>query len=120
MQYNNLQKSGSQENRMLQQNRRTVKLKKGAGRNSGVPKKHKIIGIGLVALDIVCASNNSEVQFYAGGTCGNVITILSCLGWDAAPVARLGKDINSEIVASDMKEWGVDEEFLRLSPFSNT
>ncbi len=41
----------------------------------------KIIGTGLIALDVIVnAEHNREPFFQAGGTCGNVLSILSFLG----------------------------------------
>ena len=49
-----------------------------------------VTGMGLVALDMVITEpSDREPRFFAGGTCGNVLTILSYLGWAATPVARL-------------------------------
>jgi fructokinase len=43
------------------------------------------MGTGLVALDLVVSNDNSvPPRYYAGGTCGNVLTILSFLGWEHA------------------------------------
>ena len=45
-----------------------------------------VVGTGLVALDIVINSDvHRPPQLWAGGTCGNVLTILSYLGWHAYP-----------------------------------
>jgi len=50
------------------------------------------IGAGLVALDVVINGNPKiPLKLFAGGSCGNVLTILSFLNWDAFPVARLKK-----------------------------
>lgn len=64
------------------------------------------IGAGFVALDIV----ESSVQPFAaaGGSCGNVMAILSWLGWDAKPVARIGADWAGELVTTDMTRSGAD------------
>jgi len=80
----------------------------------------EIWGIGLVALDLIIASERSEPSVAAGGTCGNVLSILSRLGWHATPIARLGKDAASKKVESDLCEWGVDIRFLHLRPTAKT
>lgn len=49
------------------------------------------IGTGLIALDIV--ESDSFVFRSAGGSCGNVMTMLAWLGWDALPVGRIGGDV---------------------------
>ena len=45
-----------------------------------------IFGTGLIALDLVISSDPATpVQSWVGGTCGNVLSILAYLGWDAFP-----------------------------------
>ena len=56
-------------------------------KKSAEPLKPTVVGTGLVALDVVVSGD--DVKYFAGGTCGNVLTCLSYLGWDAKPVARL-------------------------------
>jgi fructokinase len=77
--------------------------------------QRRVIGIGLVALDIVIDEGTDErVGAWAGGSCGNVVSILSWMGWDAAPVARLDDTQNSRIVRDDLRRWDVDERWLSL------
>jgi sugar/nucleoside kinase (ribokinase family) len=80
-----------------------------------------VVGTGLVALDVVI---NSDVHrppwLWAGGTCGNVLTILSYLGWHAYPVARLHGDTASEHVRRDLSQWGVHLEFVYSDPGGST
>src|SRR4051794_11649471 len=74
-----------------------------------------IVGIGLVALDVVVDERSDErLGAWAGGSCGNVLTILSWLGWDAAPVARLADDPNGGIVRADLERFGVDTRWIAL------
>jgi hypothetical protein len=62
-------------------------------------KTPKVLGTGLIALDVVINTEFDRVPFFwAGGTCGNVMTILSSLGWDSYPVARLNGDSASRRV----------------------
>ena len=57
---------------------------------SGVPV---VAGTGLVALDVVINhATGSPQKVFAGGTCGNVLTILSYLGWLSYPIARMDRD----------------------------
>lgn len=80
-----------------------------------------VIGSGLVALDVVVnKSSGDEVQWYAGGTCGNVLTILSFLGWRAKPVSRLKGDLPSEWLLEDLEEWGVDTSLISTSEDGST
>lgn len=81
------------------------------------PSRPVIFGTGLLALDLVIPpSDNSPTQAFAGGTCGNVLTILSFLGWDAYPIARLNGDRASQLVRKDLKYWGVHLQFSEQSP----
>ena len=66
----------------------------------------KCIGCGFVALDIV---EGEKGQFgVAGGSCGNVMAILSWLGWKAQLVARLGSDDIGDLITDNLLEKGVD------------
>lgn len=64
------------------------------------------MGSGFVALDVV--EGGHEQFAAAGGSCGNVLTILAWLGWSSAPVARLGADPAGEFVREDLRAFGVD------------
>jgi sugar/nucleoside kinase (ribokinase family) len=80
-----------------------------------------VIGTGLLTLDIVITSNARRApRLYAGGTCGNVLSILSYLGWKAFPVARLNGDAASKHVLNDLTTWGVETRYATLSPSANT
>lgn len=88
---------------------------------SAAVKKSKIFGVGLIALDLVMGMEpNSPVRSWAGGTCGNVLSILAYLGWDAFPIARMNGDPASERVRADMMRWGVRLDFAGCSPTSHT
>lgn len=76
-----------------------------------------IYGTGLVALDIVINSSTHEPAYHwAGGTCGNVLTILAYLGWNSFPIARLNKEAPALRVKEDMKRWKVRLDFTELNP----
>lgn len=81
---------------------------------SALTKRPAVLGSGFVALDIVLSSNAGvPIHNYAGGTCGNVLTILSFLGWDACPIARIGTDTASVFLLSDLERWKVRTELLQ-------
>jgi fructokinase len=85
------------------------------------PSKPVVIGTGLVALDVVIADNvTTDPKLCAGGTCGNVLTALSYLGWDSYPIARLRSDAASKRVVEDLRCWGVKLDFLSLSDSGST
>ena len=73
------------------------------------------VGTGLVVLDAICADGR-EPRFLAGGSCGNVMAILSHLGWDAYPAARLGDDPEGRRVVGDMRRWGARTALVRVEP----
>jgi len=81
-----------------------------------------IVGTGLVALDVILDEDDSVRAPYlqAGGTCGNVLAILSYLGWRAFPVARLNGDLAAQHVQRDLARCGVALDFAHLSPGSAT
>lgn len=79
------------------------------------------VGTGLIALDIVVTDRNGVgPRCWAGGTCGNVLTILAYLGWRTYPVATLGEDVAAERVLEDLQRFGVSTQFLRRSMARHT
>jgi len=73
----------------------------------------RVVGTGLLAADVLLdARCPSMGRFHAGGTCGNVLTILGALGWASQPVARLGNDLAGSVIRRDMQAWGVDVSLL--------
>jgi hypothetical protein len=83
----------------------------------------------LVALDLVVSqTENSASRHYAGGTCGNVLTILSFLGWDDVTEDQFGLDTRIILAAADFSKelttavmWlidrGIDVRCVRLKPY---
>ena len=42
-----------------------------------------IVGAGLISLDVLILDGQRvPISYYVGGTCGNVMMILSYMGWD--------------------------------------
>jgi sugar/nucleoside kinase (ribokinase family) len=71
------------------------------------------VGTGLLALDVVFSENEeASLKYYAGGTCGNVLTILSYLGWSALPISRLASDSASKRILGDLERWGVSVKYV--------
>ena len=93
---------------------------KASKRLKTMPCSPKIVGIGLVALDLVWSVDRPDVEFFAGGTCGNVLAILAYLGWKAIPVSRIDDDIAGKLVRDDLGRWGTDSKFLSLRPPAKT
>ncbi|MBL7061945.1 MAG: hypothetical protein ISS54_04340 [Dehalococcoidia bacterium] len=81
-----------------------------------VNPKPRCTGTGLITLDIVMAQYaQAEPRYWAGGSCGNVLTILSYIGWDSNPIARLGNDVAGKYLVKDMETWGVNCSNICLS-----
>jgi len=79
------------------------------------------IGAGLLALDVVLSDISKNcAQFLAGGSCGNVLTILSYLGWQSYPVARLSNNGASELLIDDLKTWKVKDDLLTFTEDGST
>lgn len=72
-----------------------------------------VLGSGFLALDVV---EGQYGQFAtAGGSCGNVLTMLAWLGWSSAPVARLGDDLAGQYVCEDLEAFDVDLRHIQLA-----
>lgn len=79
------------------------------------------IGTGLVALDVVCSTQSKSVPaYFAGGTCGNVLTILSYLGWRALPISRLAPGKPAERLLADLRHWKVQTSLITTSEDGST
>lgn len=84
-------------------------------------KTPTVIGTGLIALDVVIADSiQVDPLLCAGGTCGNVLTALAFLDWNAYPIARLRADSASKRVTDDLKSWGVRLDFVALGDQGST
>lgn len=68
------------------------------------------LGTGLIALDIVVSE--SIVFRSAGGSCGNVMTMLAWLGWDAGPVGRIGEDSCGDYIIEEYEFRNVNTKYL--------
>ncbi|ACB73837.1 PfkB domain protein [Opitutus terrae PB90-1] len=75
------------------------------------------VGTGFLALDMLLLGKDrvKANALYAGGSCGNVLSILAHLEWESYPVARLGTDRMAEDVLSDLERSGVRTDFVLRS-----
>lgn len=81
----------------------------------------KVVGTGLIALDLVISADPVKpIQSWAGGTCGNVLSILAYMGWNSYPIARLRHDAAAARVAADLERWGVHLDFIHSEPTMST
>ena len=70
-------------------------------------------GTGFLALDVVMNGHPKiPLGTWAGGSCGNVLTILSYLGWKSLPIARVGNDSSARKLLRDLILWGVDTKLI--------
>jgi fructokinase len=85
------------------------------------PISNTILGTGLIALDAVLNGKpDMQPQYFAGGSCGNVLTILSYMGWDVYPIARLSNNIAGRILLDDFIRWNVKKEFVSTESDGST
>lgn len=84
-------------------------------------KKPICFGAGLVALDVILnGSPETLPKLSAGGSCGNVISILGYLGWHSNPVARLANDQAGAELINDLKRWGIHIDNISISGEGST
>lgn len=71
------------------------------------------VGAGLISLDVLIRDGQKmPVSFYVGGTCGNVMMILSHMGWDTYPIARLDGTKDARRILDDMEKHHVHTDFI--------
>src|SRR5437867_1521785 len=81
----------------------------------------RALGTGLVTLDVVLHAGSVEPPpSYAGGTCGNVLTILSYLGWETVPISRLSPGTATERLFADLARWNVSTDFISIERGGST
>jgi fructokinase len=80
------------------------------------------VGSGFVALDLIYLGHGGEKPdfTFAGGSCGNVLTILAFLGWDSVPVIRLKDDREATQLIADLEKWQVNTQFVRQEDTGST
>ncbi len=78
------------------------------------PVQRTAVGCGLVAWDVVLSPESHVVYSGVGGTVGNVLSILSFLGWHSVPIVRLGADNAGLRVLQDLVSAGVDTSAICL------
>lgn len=79
-------------------------------------KELTCVGAGLVALDVILnGSPSTPAKLCAGGSCGNVMSILAFLGWDSKPIARFSDNNAAKNLFADFKNFKVDTSLISLS-----
>ena len=90
-----------------------------------------VIGTGIFNLDIIVKRDYPEwpqlrpftdnvVMEEVGGTCGNVMCMLSSMGWDARPLACLDDSPEGLKITEDLKRYGCDCRFVSNTPDGGT
>lgn len=71
-------------------------------------------GVGFIVLDVihVSQSHGSSQEWFAGGSCGNVLAILAFLGWQSSVAARLGRDWAGGQLLADLHRWDVATDLV--------
>src|SRR5688572_8995816 len=75
----------------------------------------RCIGTGFIALDIIRSALDQSTTIerrHAGGSCGNVLAILSYLGVEATAVGRIGDDPAGGELLADLRRCKVDVKLL--------
>ncbi len=83
-----------------------------------IPNKNELIcvGTGLVALDVILnGSPSTPAKLCAGGSCGNVMSILAFLGWNSKPIARFSNNNAAKNIFEDLENFKVDTSLISLS-----
>lgn len=81
----------------------------------------RALGTGLVALDVVLnLETRQPPRCYAGGTCGNVLTALSYLGWQTAPISRLAPGPAAERLLGDLRDGNVSTDLVTVQDDGST
>lgn len=79
-------------------------------------RQHSCVGTGFIVLDVIRNSvrTSTTEKRFAGGSCGNVLTILAYFGWDANAVGRIGDDHAGRELVADLAKWGVETKLLQV------
>jgi fructokinase len=83
-------------------------------------RKPICVGTGLISLDIITGHELTMPVKLAGGSCGNVLSILAYLHWKSYPIARLKDDSAAKVVVSDMQRWYVNTSLVYHNSLGTT
>ncbi len=78
--------------------------------------QHSCVGTGFIVLDVIRNSvgTTATEKRFAGGSCGNVLTILAYFGWNANAVGRIGDDHVGHELVNDLSKWHVNTKLLQM------
>lgn len=80
--------------------------------SANVLQAPRIVGTGLVALDVLICDQVQSGTSSLGGSAGNVLAILAYLGWCAVPVVKLGNDRAAIRISSEFEALNADTRFI--------
>lgn len=79
------------------------------------------VGAGLIALDVIINGvPSTPAKLCAGGSCGNVLSILSFLGWKSKPIGRLANNKAAENLLTDFSNFKVDTSLISTTEDGKT
>lgn len=73
-----------------------------------------------MTLDIIMKNNAKKYLEYAGGSMGNVLSILSYFGWSSYPISLIGNDRASDVIIKDIKQWKVNTDYIFREDYIST
>lgn len=78
--------------------------------------QHSCVGTGFIVLDVIryAVGPTASERRFAGGSCGNVLTILAYFGWNANAVGRIGDDHVGHELVDDLAKWRVNTKLLQM------
>lgn len=72
-----------------------------------------VVGMGYLALDVIYNENRRNyTSKHLGGSTGNVLSILSYLGWKSYPIAAVGHDRASIEIIKEFHNWKIETDFV--------
>ncbi|GJH22673.1 hypothetical protein CBA19CS22_39045 [Caballeronia novacaledonica] len=80
----------------------------------------RVVGTGLLALDVLLDDQNAGSRAELGGSAGNVLAILAFFGWSSVPVAKLGEDVAGARIRHEFEGLRADTRFISLERHART
>ncbi|CAB4048503.1 PfkB family carbohydrate kinase [Paraburkholderia phenoliruptrix] len=80
----------------------------------------RVVGTGLLALDVLLNEGKTGSRAELGGSAGNVLAILAFLGWSSVPVARLGTDVAGSRIRREFEFLHADTRFIKYEQQART
>jgi fructokinase len=80
----------------------------------------RVVGTGLLALDVLLDEHKIGSRAELGGSAGNVLAILAFLGWSSVPVAKLGADVAGARIRREFEGLRADTRFIKLEQHART